>query len=110
MLPSEDTKTLAGLLWESFSTYREVRHVEEDSANPYKPFYRVASLLASPAPEHFAVLGSRRRLEPSEAVQVVRLAHPWFERMLGTADGVDEFLRLYTLHCEMVHPDEWGQG
>ncbi len=90
-----NTTACAEAAWESLEGFSEVRYVHEDANSPYKPFYRLATILVHIAPPHFKLWGIRRHLTEDDAVEIVRQAHPWLAEWIDNGErGRERFITL----------------
>ena len=106
--PTFDMAALAKAAWDTLTDFSEVRYVHNDSFSPYKPFYRLATILTYRDPPHFKQYGSRRHLTEDEAVEVVRQAHPYLAEKIDEPGGRDHFLHLFNEFKEDSDPEtDW---
>jgi hypothetical protein len=105
----EEIEKLGAEAWTALEGQSEVQYVHSDDESPYKPFYRLSTILAMSnwGPPHFKVLGLRRHLTAEEAVAVVRAAHPYLAKHLADHDGQRHFLTLFHQTAEMYDPADW---
>lgn len=110
----EQIEKMGESAWLSLSEYSEVKHITEpgpfrgdDGNDPYKPFYRTATILVAYDPPHFKVLGLRRHLTAVEAIQIARAMHPYMVKHLSNHDGQRHFLQLFHDFAEMYNPKDW---
>lgn len=101
---------LAREVWTLLSEQSEAKYVHRNDPDPYKPFYRISTILASPAwgPPHFKKWGVARHLTDEEVVAVVRLAHPYLAERLSDEGGEAELLRIFHSVAELYEPEWWA--
>jgi hypothetical protein len=107
----EEIEKLGADAWASLETQSEVQYVHDDDDSPYKPFYRLSTILTMDnwgGPPQLKLLGLRRHLTAEEAVAVVRAAHPWLAKHLEDHDGQRHFLTLFHQTAEMYDPEDWS--
>lgn len=103
---------LAREVWTLLSEQSEAKYVHRNDPDPYKPFYRISTILASPAwgPPHFKK-GVARHLTDEEVVAVVRLAHPYLAERLSDEGGEAKLLRIFHSVAELwgaeLYDPEW---
>jgi hypothetical protein len=108
-LTQEQIDKVATEAWSALEGQSEARYVHDDDEHPYKPFYRMATILVMDnwGPPHLKLLGLRRHLTPVEAVAVARKSHPYLAKHLVDHEGQAHFLRLFNDFAEMYDPEGW---